>query len=49
MLKWAEERKDKLEKLYSDSNLSIKPDLEFINKLLIDVRAEFYNRKVISV
>jgi len=49
MLKWAEERKDKLEKLYSDSNLSIKPDLEFINKLLIDVRAEFYTRKVISV
>jgi len=49
MLMWAEERKDKLKKSYSDSNLSIKPDLEFINKLLIDVRAEFYNRKVISV
>lgn len=48
MLVWAEENKNELEELYKASNLALKPDLVNINKLLIEVRDEFYNREVIS-
>lgn len=42
LVSWAEEKKLALEKLYKDSNLPERPDLERINKLLVEIRDTFY-------
>ncbi len=42
LVSWAEERKLELEKLYASSNLPERPNLETVNKLLIELRERFY-------
>ena len=45
LVSWATELKTDLEKLFADSNLPERPNLEKINELLIDIRTEFYAKK----
>ncbi len=41
---WAEERKKELVKRYADSSLQNRPDLEKINRLLVELRSLFYSQ-----
>ena len=46
LVTWATELKTELETLYADSSLPERPNLETINKLLINIRSDFYTQNL---